>query len=1282
MQYINIMLVVLLAQHSLCDNTIICAYEQENSCLDCTENYTNVSSIKFPDSRNFTLQFCSEEFKLEGVISIVNKWSVLVKGMPTVLKCERNLMERTGLLFKTVIDLVVQDIQLEGCSALHDVPLSENGTLSVFRTSMYIFNCTDVTIQRVAIANSTGNGLTMFNNDGTVNIESCTFEGNEGSSNSTSKEKPGGSGLYVEISYCGPRKFIKNSTCAFKDRSIGSSKYYIRECIFSKNKARYIGGSLNIEESETLLQGFGRGGGMCFIIDISSNNSVEVLNCNFTMNSGIWGGGLYVAVQDYSHNNKIFFRNSNFLENICDYVGGGVDMGYLFSLTKPSTNNSITFESCRFYENEASFGGGIGIFSTPSLNLSNKNHISLKDCHWSRNMAEIGAAVDISPHIWLSPNFDRNTQIQFSDCTFEHNYLQIRMRSKNEKNMSYMRGRGSFSASGYNLILQGNFTFRNNTDSAMFLTNTNVMFKSSSHVNFDDNSGFDGGAMFLLGSSSLKVQDDSVLKFTNNRAIASGGAIFQYIHDFKYFIYSHKCFIEYEGEKNLNDRNIAFIFENNTAGPHGRNSSKSVSFGHSIFATSLAPCYKSVIEYECNYSNIFQCIANFTFIKKNIYDLSTSSNETKLIPEYERWKYFRWMIPGEVFQLPIESVDELANEVPSVYHMSIDNPNISIDSAYTYTSNKIIKLYGKYGDNGTLTLRTVHIREIVFTMVVYIRQCPPGYLHNHEEDNGQCICSATTEGKFSGVQFCDDKNFRAMLFRGYWMGYDRKPNDKGFGQEEDLVFSYCPRGQCELKVNKTYCLPNTTSITDLENLICGSSRKGMLCSLCRENFTAHYNNDVYECKEAVDDCKWGWLFYILSEIIPVTILFIAILTLNITLTNGAINGFIFFAQISNTMLIRGSGFIQFPTHARYALEGYQLITRVFNLNFFAHNRLSFCLWKSATTLDLIAFKYVTILYALLLVLSIIFITKYCNAEKYLYRILKIVNFNDKTSARGILINGISGFLVLCYSECTRISLMLVTAVRLRTSSVNGIHTKRTVAFYGGEMIFFQGKHLAYALPALLILAAFCIVPPLFLISYPLCYRVFGLLRIGESRVVKLLCTCIPLEKFKPFFDIFQSSYKEEFRFFSGLYFLYRFTTLVTFVFANELSVFYLIVQIQFTIILAVHAILSPYKERQHNRLDALLFLNITAVNLISLFNYLCTIHFLSQQFYIDIASSIQIVFLYLPLIYITVYASTKIVRKYKNLKNTQRKSTLTDDHKSSILLSLLDAENRMSDEIL
>ena len=1294
MQYIKFMWMVFLVHCSLCscyDDSIICVYEQENSCQGCTVNYSNVSSIEFPDSGGFTLRFCSEEFKLEGDISIIsNKQSVLVRGMPTMMKCERNLMENVGLLFDDINDLVIQDIHFEGCSALHNVPQSMNGTLSVFRTSLYILNCTNVTVQRVTIANSTGNGLTMFNNDGTISIENCTFEGNEGNNYSNFTEKSGGIGLYIDISYCGPRKYTKNSRCPFNGRNIQHSNHSIKGCKFLKNRAGYIGNRTEfpeILESETLIQGFGRGGGLCVVIDSgSSNNLVEVNNCSFVGNSGTWGGGLYLAIQEDSGSNQVIIKNSNFYQNDCsNHAGGGVNLGYTSSHENPPQNNSISFENCTFAENRAQFGGGSGVYSTPLNNLLNStllNRISFTRCNWTRNAAETGAALAISHLIWSSSCFDRYTQISFSDCTFKSNHLTGRVHST-ERYVSQGRGKGTFTAVGYHLYFDGSITFHNNTDSAMYLTSTHIEFKQGSRVIFDSNSGFEGGAIFLLGSSSIIVNDDSVFQFMNNRATDSGGAIFQYTFDKNDFISSLRCFIKYNGRKDLTERNIKFLFENNSAGPFGRNTTKLARFGHSIFAVTLGPCQKFTTgcELSTSYDKIFECIGNFTFIDGNAYDISTSGREIGLTNGH---RYIQWVIPGKLIELPIESLNDLSREVSTVLHVSVKNlngSNVLIDSAYTYTSNKMLRVFGKHGDRANIVLETTGIREIVFKLQVNIQQCPPGYVHNHEEDNGQCVCSASTEGKFAGIQFCDDKNFRAMLFRGYWMGYDRESKNSRFGKEENLLFSYCPRGQCKLKLNKTYSLPNTTSIKDLENLICGSSRKGVLCSLCRENFTAHYHNDVYECKEAVDDCKWGWLFYILSEIIPVTILFILVLLSDITLTDGAINGFIFFVQVTDTMLIRGSSFIKFPIHTEYALEAYQLITRVFNLNFFAHNKLSFCLWKSATTPDMLAFKYVTILYSLLLVTSIIFISKYCNFQ-CVRRILKKASSSENAaSAKGTIIHGISGFLILCYSECVRISLLLLTPVDLSVSNVTGTFIKRRVVFYSGELIFFSGKHLSYALPALFILTVFCIVPVLFLLSYPLCYKVFALLRISESRMIKLLCTCIPLEKFKPFFDSFQGSFKDECRFFSGLYFIYRFITLLIFAFSSELTTFYILVQIQFVIILAIHAIASPYKNYKHNILDSLLFLNLATINLISLLNFHFTLHFLDKQQYIDIASSLQIVLLYLPLVYIIVYASKKIVQRIKCRKLPLPRRKPNDYRKYSVSLSLSAAESRMLDTV-
>ena len=255
------------------------------------------------------------------------------------------------------------------------------------------------------------------------------------------------------------------------------------------------------------------------------------------------------------------------------------------------------------------------------------------------------------------------------------------------------------------------------------------------------------------------------------------------------------------------------------------------------------------------------------------------------------------------------------------------------------------------------------------------------------------------------------------------------------------------------------------------------------------------------------------------------------------------------------------------------------------------------------------------------------------------------------STKSTIIHGLSGFLVICYSECTRVSLLLLTPARLFIASgEHGNVVKYIVPFYDGELIFFRGKHLAYALPALLILLVVGVVPPILLISYPLCYKVFSVLWIGESRFAKILCTCVPLEKFKPFFDSFQHSFKDDYRFFSGLYFLYRFTTLATFAFVSQLTTFYMLVQVQLTAILTLHALCQPYKKRWHNVLDALIFMNLSAVNAITLFNYQLTENLTDEQFIIDVSSIVQVILLYLPLLYLSVFSLKKLLCKIRHCK--------------------------------
>ena len=1193
----------LTASNVTINNVTLCFGSGDCSYDLCSSNWTELSDLVLSGS-NYTLQFCSNEFNLDSVLTIADSHSVKVigLGLPTALTCK---WSNTGIHIYSVTDLVLQDIKLISCGNIYTIPPQRKGDIfEQFISGLYIVNCTGVKMDQLIVSGSQGNGVTMLNNDGTIEIKNSTFERN----NFSHTVKSGGSGLHIVLSYSG----LNNSDkYVLRYRGVvRHSHYHISESNFSNNIAC---------SDKLIFPMFGNGGGLGVSIHgNSTSNIVEITNCNFTGNSASRGGAMNFMILDRSNGNNITVKNCTVHNNTCSKNGGGINIGYQTYKGNFPQKNLITIQMCRFTKNSADYGGGVSFYSTPFSVSENK--LKFNDCEWTKNVANIGSAVYIAPdyrHLQIN---NLMVQILFSNCKFISNYL------KKSQRISFERGRGTFLSVGYSIVFEGEVIFDANEDTGMDLTSTEIEFGSNSNVLFANNQAVSGGAISLLGFSRLTLSDDSVFSFINNSALKEGGAIFQKTFFKLDYFTSETCFITYKGRARHNKslRNISFTFQNNTAGECGRSCTKLGKYGHSLYATTIYPCYNTG---GCNHTSIseaFNCIGNFTFIDLVLYDISTAGSETKLTQNDSIVR----VIPGKVTQLPIETLNELSHEVMTDYYVTIHNSNVTVDDAFTIISNKSIKLYGKHDDKADVVLEAVYIRRVMFTLEVMIEPCPPGFVHNNA--TRKCECST-----YYGIASCDDETFQTKILTNYWVGYSQITN--GFGSEKDLLIAICPYDQCRSDTKTLNpSLPKNTLVEVLDEIVCGTTRTGVLCSRCKDGYESHYHDYRYICKETSHLCSWGWLFYILSEIIPVTVFFIVIMVFNIQFTGGAVSGFILFAQTADRMLIKANNLILWKESTFTGLLVYRLITGVFKLEFFEFRGLSFCLWRSASTLDLLAFKYITILYASTLVVIIIVIFKYCH-NKRINNILVKVKGKSAASIKSTIIHGMSGFLVICYSECTRISLQLLTPVTLYGPDSL---IKSRVSFYNGDLKFFHDKHLAYALPAAVILFTLGILPPLLLISYPLCYKVFALLKIGESRFTGLLCTCIPLEKFKPFFDSFQSSFKDEYRFFSGLYFTYRFIAFVTFAVIKDLHIVYTLIQVQLAVILAVHTVCRPYKKSWHNILDAFLFANLSLINLLTLFNYHLSLRGEDYaQNIVYVASSFQVTLLYLPLVYISVYVA-------------------------------------------
>ena len=281
----------------------------------------------------------ANDFKLNTLLNFTKLQKIAFIGIHGKSRISCNASEAPedvgpGLAFIEVESLQTSDITVEKCGAVHKSttidPEKPDSTLT-FRSSIYILNSTDVSIENVSVINSSGNAIAFFDTDGNVTVLDSSFENNKISDLDT-RNYSGGGGIYVEFTYCSPGE---SGNCDPTGQHNKDSSYLFKECVFKNNNATSLNpeSTAYIRAAGTLFNGLGRGGGMSIILKGAATSiTICVEGCNFTNNSAEqWGGGLYVCMQDSSKNNSIIVKQSFFENNICDLnAGGGADIGYLF----------------------------------------------------------------------------------------------------------------------------------------------------------------------------------------------------------------------------------------------------------------------------------------------------------------------------------------------------------------------------------------------------------------------------------------------------------------------------------------------------------------------------------------------------------------------------------------------------------------------------------------------------------------------------------------------------------------------------------------------------------------------------------------------------------------------------------------------------------------------------------------------------------------------------------------------------------------------------------------
>ena len=1210
--------------------------------------------------------------------------------IPTV-KCKRN----AGVSFTNCCNIVLYNVQFQECGALH-VSTSRNRTADtkphkisflIIGVSLYFYNCTNVKMYHIGVVDSyQATGVVMYDTNGIVNVTSCVFKNNTVPNDGS---VAGGGGFAVEFTYCRPGDITCNQTnYDSKHKRNRNSVYLFDNCTFEDNVANKASTERNfILPAYSNHDATGRGGGLSvYVKGDAVNNSITVVGSRFINNCAMWGGGIRIQMSDSTINNSISLFHCNFTENQAvfakygKYTGGGaihvlITTHFLNDIDDDVSRSKIHINSCILEYNEAMEGGAMCIAIAPEnwLDEDQLVEISISKSSFEYNQARLGNAVAMLNF----PVFNRGliSNVKFHDCNFSNNSIML------SDTTVHPAGMATVYTNKVSAIFQNSVVFYNNSGSALVVIGTQVDFTGTNAM-FQNNLGVNGGAIALLGASSILIGPNTNMTFLNNTATRYGGAIYnRYIGD-EDLESTADCFLRYsEPFVDPSHWKVKFNFSDNSAKEDGC----------SIASTSVYPCAWNQDYF--NITNVFHWNAQWHYKnskcdpKNEFFTRAKNFTQSKSdpIPFY----------PGRAFTLPLKALDEFGNDVTddTVYSASVLEGHgqsvAKVDPGFTYVASNYISLSGKPQSNITIVMETTGSRTVHVLLNLTILDCPPGFVLKQTENKYQsdgvklegdfakktvCECP-DDENKYRNLLRCSTKEFMTKIHINYWYGPVNitLPGSKTISTpflmgmapityrliSEDMKFK-----QDDVSIR----LPNSTD--GVEKLLCGNAnRKGVLCGECLEGYAVAVNSPTYKCVpcslNSTTTAQFvGHLFaYIALTYVPIVIIFIVIIFFKIKLASSAAAGFLLYAQIISSGYFDITGYSLFYVginhRAPVVVQSiYSTIYGIFNLESFANFLHPFCLNEHFTTLHILCLDYAIATFPLV-VITVIYLFYKCKSLKCHCRafgrrqettidpdassttsLLSITNFRTrrKNSPNNRLIHALMAFVLLSYTKFSLASMRTLIIHELFSDTGKTI-THRI--YMAGHLSFKDTQYIfPFGFLAILILVFVVFLPPLLLLG-PLQFVDW----LTDKPKFTWLRNVWPSIAIHTFLDTLQG-YKPNRRFFAGLYLLFRLFMFLTYSFTNDFITQYTIQQIIIFIFAVLVSLLRPYTKDFFNFLDTFLFLNLGILNAIAIYT--------SERSYSDSIYGFECFLVFLPLVYIICYVFWNKCRKryeYKILKH-------------------------------
>ena len=467
-------------------------------------------------------------------------------------------------------------------------------------------------------------------------------------------------------------------------------------------------------------------------------------------------------------------------------------------------------------------------------------------------------------------------------------------------------------------------------------------------------------------------------------------------------------------------------------------------------------------------------------------------------------------------------------------------------------------------------------------------QCPPWFVYNPTTKECECYNSPST----NNIVKCTKEG--ALLRLGHCMTYQ---------SGEGVFVSPCYyRRNDDHNITKGMYIRLPESLTELNEFMCVPlNSEGVACSECINEFGRPVMSREFTCSNCTN-AWYGLPLYLFMEFVPITAFYFIVLLFNVNMTSAPMLAYVFFCQVSVSVLVRLQNFAFDASHISNFLTVLITFYGFWSLDFCRYVLPPFCVSPNLHSIHIISLHYISAFYPLCLIGITWFLIKLHTQDirpitwlwsKLNQCLLKCTG--TKVEVKNTLIDVFATFFLLSYAKLAFTGFTLLsfgTTFNLNNGTLaSAFHLE-----FDPSIGFFSNGHLPFVVVAITIFTIAIIPLTLLLVLYPV------------QRIRSLLFLCRPsnraMASVNIFVEKFYNSYRDgldggkDMRSLASLYFFLRLIINIVFIHQIPLSASFTFVTILYAGCSLLIAIVRPYKEVFMNTIDSLILANMALISVL------------------------------------------------------------------------------------